>query len=539
MPLSIQGTWSVQVVLKNAALDQRFIITGATSGNGIYLGQPGVGPFTVTGQNWMINVQADGEANGQPGTWINSELRKTPTQVISNNYVFEVESEDYIQDYNWTDLVLRFTQPIPPTPPPVIPPPPTPTPQPTPSPIPIPEPVPVPQPPKPPVTLAPGKVFTLIKDEDKLPRQRIVTTHGIWIDATGSMIGNMITYHTCSTELSSSYRRTIYQTPCDSHCQPEPHFTIAYGNDAGSGSRDLGGYDWLTPSNAIYGQYRSLCLDSGVRRFTIGTKEINHFYAINIHRDKFGDRFDEGNFELNLHHLSGSQFLAGNGNRNAHTGSNVRLGSTTVLRLVDDSKLDLGTLSQAAYSGFYRDISGSLVHMTTQAGEVNYVVSGTLEDGVYNPTQPHVYGLMYPRLGTIIIDADMLDLSASFLTVTGSDVAGDNAMKMFTAMSGAALRTDLSGDYLGFQARKVKYTYQEGYFIRVKNQDYNFSNNPSYVTGSEGDIVTDFYDNPQVYITQIGLYNPNHELLAVAKVSKPIYKNYVNEALFTVNLIYN
>lgn len=537
MPLSIQGSWSVQVVLKNAALDQRFIITGAITGNGIYSGELGVGPIQVTGNNWMINVQADGIANGLPGTWIDSELRKTNTQVIGNNYVFEVESEDYIQDYNWTDLVLRFTQPIPP-PPPVIETPPViivdvapPTVIPS---VPVPIPVPAPEP----VPLSMGKVFTLIEDGDKLPKQRITSTHGIWLDATGSVIGNMVTYFTCSVEISSSYRRTIFQTPCQSHCDPEPHFSIAYGHDDGSGSRDLGGYDWASPTNAIYGQYRSICLNPKIQRFTLGNKEIQHFYAINVHRDRFGDRFDEGNFEINLHHLSGSQFLAGNGNRNAHTGSNVKLGSQTVLRLIDDSKLDLETLTSNAYSTFYRDISGSKVHITTQAGEVFFVVSGTLETGVYNPTQPHVYGLCYPRLGTVLLDADLLDLSASFLSVTGSDVAGDNSMKLFTAMSGAAMLTDSSGDYLGFQARKVKYSYQEGYFIRIKNQDYNFTNNPSYITGSEGDIITDFYDNPQVYVTQIGLYNPQHELLAVAKVNKPIYKNFVNEGLFTINLVY-
>jgi hypothetical protein len=141
-------------------------------------------------------------------------------------------------------------------------------------------------------------------------------------------------------------------------------------------------------------------------------------------------------------------------------------------------------------------------------------------------------------LGVVLLDADLLDLSASFLTVTGSDVAGDNSMKLFTAISGAALYTDASGDVLGFQLRKVKYSYVEQYFIRVKNVDYNFTNNPTYVTGSEGDIVSDFYNNPIVYITSIGLYNDNHDLLAVGKVSVPIYKSFTDEALFTVSVNY-
>lgn len=545
MSISIQGTWNVQVIRKDAALDQRFIISGATAGNGVYPGQVGTS-VQVSGQNWLINMQADGEANGQSGVWINSELRKTTTQIIGNNYVFEVESEDYIQDYNWTDLVLRFTQPIPPppqipTPPPVIPnnPPSIPT-----NPIPPQQPPSEPFIPEPPKPMSAGRVFTLLTDDDKLPKQEIKNTYGIWLDYTGSATGNLVTFFTCSSD-TGSYKKSVYNSQCFT-CSSVPHFDIAYGHDGGSGSRDLGGFDWLTPSNAVYGQYRSLCLDPIQRRFKIGDREIFHFYAINVHRERMGDRLDEGNIEINLAELSGSAFLTGGGSRNTHTGSNVKLAGTgKVLRLIDDTKLDLTTLTTNAYSTFYRDISGSMCHLSTSAGKVFYIVSGSLEDGIFSGSastgstnQPHVYGLSFPQQGIIILDAELLDQSASFLTTTGSDVAGDNAMKLFTAMSGAALQTDLSGDYLGFQARKLKYEYVEQYFIRVKNQEYNFTNNPTYVTGSEGDIITDFYDKPQVYLTQVGLYNNQKELLAVAKLSSPIYKSYTEEALLEVILRY-
>ncbi|MEX5523375.1 hypothetical protein, partial [Bacillus cereus] len=65
---------------------------------------------------------------------------------------------------------------------------------------------------------------------------------------------------------------------------------------------------------------------------------------------------------------------------------------------------------------------------------------------------------------------------------------------------------------------------------------YNFTNNPSYQTGSDGQIIDDFYGNPKVYITQVGLYNENKELLAVAKISKPILKTYTEESLIQIDL---
>lgn len=535
MPLNIQGNWTVRVVVRNPlSLPQRFIISGATTGNGNYIGDVSTSPVLVTGQNWTINIQANEDYDFN-GLWLNSSMRVTPTQTVGNQYVFRIESEDLVQDNSWDDCVLELTQPVPAPPTPTVPPPPPPVIV-TPPPTPVTPTIPVP--PTPPVEISYGRVYTKLTTDDKLPTQVNKIQYGIWLDATGSIIGNMTNYFTCSTETSSSYRRTIYQTNCDSHCAPAKHFSIAYGHDDGSGSRDLGGFDWMSPSNAVYGQYRSLCLNPTERRFRIGAKEIQHFYAIDVYRDRFGDRLDEGNVEINLHSLSGSQFLTGNGNRNAHTGSNIKLGqSGNILRLIDDSRLNLETdLSTAAYNGFYQTISESKAHLVGRGGEVFYMVSGSLEDGVYNKSQPHVYGLSYPRLGTIILDADLLDLSSSFLTVTGSDVAGDNAMKLFTAMSGSALYTDASGDILGFQARKVKYEYIEQYFIRIKNGEYNFTNNPSYQTGSDGQIIDDFYGNPKVYITQVGLYNENKELLAVAKISKPILKTYTEESLIEISL---
>lgn len=532
MSITVTGNWSVKILSKQlGALPQRFIITGASSGNGTY-SQDLLLPVQVIGNSWQIQVQAS-ETYDPPYNWIDSSMRKTVTQTVNGNYVFNIETEDLIQDWTWDDLILQLSQPAPVAPDPIPEPPPPNLPPPI---VPLPPPVPIPPRVEPPVELAMGRVFTKFEIDDKLPKQVNQVTYGIWLDYTGSNCGNLLTFFTCSAD-TGSYKKSVYSAQCFT-CSSTPQFDIAYGHDAGSGSRDLGGYDWLTPSNAVYGQYRSLCLDHPQRRFKLGDREIDHFYAINVHRDRMGDKLDEGNLEINLHHLSGSQFLTGNGNRNAHTGSNVKLGNQTVLRLIDDSKIDYSTLTANAKSTFYRDISSSMCTLSTGAGKVHYIVSGTLETGIYNSTQPHVYGLSYPQQGIVILDANLLDMSASFLTVTGSDVAGDNAMKLFTAISGAALRTDDSGDYLGIQGRKVKYEYVEQFFVRVKNKEYNFTNNLTYQTGSEGVIIDDFKGKPEIYISEIGLFNQNNELLAVAKPSSPIFKSFTEEALLEICLKY-
>jgi len=379
-----------------------------------------------------------------------------------------------------------------------------------------------------------GKVYTRIATGDKLPRGVELKTYGIWSDN----VGNLTTFYTASLSGSvQPFHQTVHNKAYGT-CGSTSQFDVAYGNDAGSGSVDLGGYDWMTPTNATYGQYRLLCLGRDETKFKIGSRELDHVYIINIKQARMQERIDEGNVELNLAHLSGSEYIAGGGIANAYTGSNITLGTGQVLRLIDDSRIDFDLLSTAALTGSYIEQANVKAHRTGHGGSVYYMVSGSIEKGIHNETMPNVYGLLYPQLGVIVLDAELMNTSASFGTVTGSDVAGDNAMKLFTAISGAAQYTDLSGDTLGFQARRKETEFAEYYFVRVMNADYNYSNNPTFQSGSEGNIISDFNEDPTVYFSTIGLYNEQRECIAVGKVTRPIQKTCTSEALFKIRLKY-
>jgi hypothetical protein len=74
-------------------------------------------------------------------------------------------------------------------------------------------------------------------------------------------------------------------------------------------------------------------------------------------------------------------------------------------------------------------------------------------------------------------------------------------------------------------------------FIRARNAQYNYSTNPSFISGSSGYLIhKDWYENPQTYITTVGLYNDNNELMATAKLPRPYNKNFNNELLIHVGL---
>jgi hypothetical protein len=76
------------------------------------------------------------------------------------------------------------------------------------------------------------------------------------------------------------------------------------------------------------------------------------------------------------------------------------------------------------------------------------------------------------------------------------------------------------------------------YFCRVNHNDYNYSGNPSYLSSSKIVVKKQPTDTPVSYITTVGLYDSNHELMATAKLSEPIKKTPDTELVLRVRLDY-
>jgi hypothetical protein len=94
-----------------------------------------------------------------------------------------------------------------------------------------------------------------------------------------------------------------------------------------------------------------------------------------------------------------------------------------------------------------------------------------------------------------------------------------------------------SGSY--FASRREERKRSSFYFCRIPNFEFNHSQNPSYFTGSNAQLVNnDFIKEPITYITTVGLYNDKNELLAVSKLSQPFKKDPNTEALIKVRLDY-
>jgi hypothetical protein len=362
--------------------------------------------------------------------------------------------------------------------------------------------------------------------------EKKLITKGLW----SATLGELLTFHTSSTQNSNSksYYYEIWSS-ASLVCGDEVMFSVAYGHISGSGSANSGGQVGDTPTRAIYSQYKTMLLDGDANADSAANGApssfvladgtvVNQFYTVNIARDRFEDKLDPGNFELSLAVMN-----------SAVTASALTVSaSNLVIKLIDDSGDANDSLG---YGGL--------------PSNVRNLVSGSITNGVHNPSAPHYYGLVYADRGVILIDGTKINASASLGTITGSNVNGDNAFRLFKSISGSGA----FGTGYGFSARSVSTKDVTYYYIRVPARIGSsvsntsptgtptmlamYSNNPTFVSGSRNQVKdTTFINDPSVYITSIGMYNDAGELLAIAKMSQPIKKTPNSELSVTVRLEY-
>ena len=337
-------------------------------------------------------------------------------------------------------------------------------------------------------------------------------TAAMWSNQDGVMAAGE--FHTSSVQSSSAgeYYLDVFREAAATNPDREVQFSTAYGHIKGSGSQQP---QYATvgfgPSKAIYSQYANLLLAPDDTAFSLTNRsgslgtDLEQFHVINIQRNRFKEKVDPANWEL---HISGTYLPT------------LAFGGTTQetkIKLIDDSSVSDGSV--------------------TEAGKVYKVVSGTIANGPAGTTPFTEYGLFFPDNGVILLDSVGIDGDIG-LTIDSSShaycadpisVENPNPTNFFQAL-------DRAGH---FAARNKETVHASHYFIRINNNEYNFSNNPTFTSGSQGTFThPTFFKDPKVYITTVGLYNNNNELLAVAKLSKPLLKTYNREALIRVKLEY-
>ena len=358
-------------------------------------------------------------------------------------------------------------------------------------------------------------IFTqLSPTEDITTIRGIDVTTGMWSGDTGSLA----TIFTSSVQVANSgeFYYDLYDLNPATSDSAEVQFSVAYGHISGGGSPTLSSLNTSTiPTQVTYVQYRNILLGKDVEKFTFDETESDDIYVINMQRSRLRQAIDPGNWQLGL---SGSRGLR---------------------TFIDDS--GLGTA-----------VVGNLV-----ANNVYNIRSGTIDDGIATGDST-VYGLVFPDYGVIVLHPTAISSSVGFTTVasvgaaraalTGSNrpfapyTGLDSTVYLYQheglvrSISGSMAIAGQGGDFIARSAETITST---NYFIRLRNGAYNYSNNPTYYTGSNPqNILEPFRVKPISYATTIGLYNDSNELLAVAKLSRPIQKSTDKEALIRVRLDY-
>jgi len=321
-------------------------------------------------------------------------------------------------------------------------------------------------------------------------------------------------YFSSSTQkegTSGPYYLNVYQTASTSD-SAAIQFQIAYANKNGGGGVNFdSSVPFVSPTTTIYGQYRTLVLEDEDSSFVWGTTKTgsvdNDFYVISIQRARYKQSLLPGSINLVL------------------SSSNS---AYETIQLTDNSNM----VTLPTYYGTqraYQLISGS--DGTAYEGSPN---------GLGYDTAVGSYGLVLPDISTILLNAAALNDNTTggginIATNTTSDIFGDNPTKLYNAISGSAIFVNSIPNI--FELNSQETLTSDFVFIRARNSEYNYTENPSFISGSTGEVIYPYFiNNPQTYPTTIGLYNDSNDLLAVAKLSRPIQKDFTKEALVRVKL---
>ena len=325
------------------------------------------------------------------------------------------------------------------------------------------------------------------------PEDFVVSADAVQSVAWSTGAPTLTNFYTSSVQKAGSsgqYYLSVYQT-ASTDTSAAVQFDIIYGDIKGSGSVPYNsGLPSYTPSATMYGSYRSLILEDENSDFIFGdganTFTSPTFYVFSAERARYKEKLFPGTFNLKISSSTGTRYLTDNSN---DVLVNSFIGSSQVFQIVSGS-------NGSAYSG----------------------------DGYV--TDSGSYGLFFPTLGTIMLNPTALgDITLNATRTNGTD--GNNEDTVCDALNLGA----------SFQLNASETITSDYIFINTKASEFNYSENPSFISGSTGEVIYDvFINNPATYITTAGLYNDANELLAVAKLSRPLPNNFTKALLVRAKL---
>tara|TARA_R100000322_G_scaffold66268_1_gene41421 strand:- start:927 stop:2024 length:1098 start_codon:yes stop_codon:yes gene_type:complete len=321
-----------------------------------------------------------------------------------------------------------------------------------------------------------------------------------------------------SSQTGQSTNETYFFGIANSATPTVQEFDVTFGDVNGHGADVAAGTK--SETEAVYKQYASLLLaptevtggffiSSPASDPAIASGKDDEIFVLSARRSNMKDRINKGTWTITL------------------SGSNTAGTSASTLHLTDDSVNDSPTATPVGDR--YNIVSGSAGTVTSASTARNF-------------------GFFYPNMGIMVLSQQELSRS-----IKGKS-AGNNTAVTFKSTNHLGFHTSTDTDanektalrFINCLENDGSLTFRDEedqvsaqYFCRARSGQMNFSNNPTFVSGSLNELrQKTMKGNPTTFITSVQLYNDAGDMVAVGNLSTPLKKNFSSEATIKVKLTY-
>jgi len=223
-------------------------------------------------------------------------------------------------------------------------------------------------------------------------------------------------------------------------------------------------------------------------------------------------------------------------------------------RLLSKDEIKKGSFSIGFATGGLTTATHSLLTINDSGAGSDYRVNSPAgEYAVLNGSDGNKHGLLYYQAGIAVVTASIFANKFEVIGFAGTpkiDGGFGRPHTINTAYDTASVDAVFTGSNItascdGLRNRISTISFNNTtelnstiYFCRANHNEFNYSSNPTYITASKLRIKNVSTDTPVSYITSVGLYSADNELLAVAKLSEPLKKDPSNELTLRVRLDY-
>jgi hypothetical protein len=160
-------------------------------------------------------------------------------------------------------------------------------------------------------------------------------------------------------------------------------------------------------------------------------------------------------------------------------------------------------------------------------------------------------GLIYYQAGVVVLSGSIFTMSSSTRSgILSSSVAVPaggavykygNSFTFHDTLTGSTIQT--TANLLRRRIKNIQFNNtvelnSSIYFCRINHNEYNYSANPTYLNQSQIRVKQESSDSPVAYVTTVGLYSADNQLLAVGKLSEPLRKDPTIEYTLRARLDY-